>query len=282
MTVRSKLALPVADLEASLAFYRERLGFMLAAYSPDADVAAVADPDGDLILLAGPRAGSIATYLDDQQRILQPGQSLSFYERDLAARRAGFLGLSVEIPEIVDTPWDDRTLTVADPDGFVLTFITPAQRSPEELLVAYVQAPEQLAGLLADLDAADLDLSLASGSWTIRQIVHHLADGDSLLMRGIRVALAESGRSYTHNWPGSNEAYINADLLALPIEPAVALFQAIRGYIHQLILATPEPWERAVHDSDDVWTVRRFIILKVRHTLEHLAEIRAIRAEHGR
>lgn len=280
---RSVLALPVADLDSSLAFYLDRLQFKPAMHTPDADIAELIDPDGDQLLLAGPRAGDLAAYLGEGQRILPPGATISFRLDDLAALHDRLLDQGADVAPIAETPWGDRSLSVRDPDGFELRFIAPVERSPEELLAIYAATPEQLTGLLADLGDADLDLSLTPGSWTIRQIVYHLADGDSLFLRGVRMALAEPGRSFSHNWPGSNEPYIDPIRHGQPIEPAVALFRTMRVYLQQLILSTPDPWERAIHDTDGgVWSVRRFVDLMVRHGLEHLAEIRAIRAAHGR
>lgn len=53
MTTRPVLGLPVAALDAGLAFYLHRLQLRLATYTPDADIAELIDPDGDQLLLAG-------------------------------------------------------------------------------------------------------------------------------------------------------------------------------------------------------------------------------------
>lgn len=64
---------------------------------------------------------------------------------------------------------------------------------------------------------------------------------------------------------------------------AVALFGVMRVCIQYLMLSKPEPWNRAVHDTNGgAWGVQRFINLEARHPLEHLAEIRVIRAARGR
>jgi Mycothiol maleylpyruvate isomerase N-terminal domain len=37
----------------------------------------------------------------------------------------------------------------------------------------YLEGPNQLEAVVADLSAADLDGPVSGGGWTIRQIVHH-------------------------------------------------------------------------------------------------------------
>lgn len=284
MTKRATLALPVADLATSLTFYIEQLGFKLATHAPDADLAHVIDPDGDAFLLAGPRAGDVGVYLDDQQRIIKAGETIRFSEADLDTRRRALQQRGLDAPQIVETTWGERLLTIADPDGVLLTFLTPAQHTDEEVLAMFVQGPDNLSSALAGLGEVDLELSLTPATWTIRQTVQHIADGEIIFLHAIKAALAEPGRAFVHNWPGSNEAYVAPDYYAhRPIAPTIELFRAMRAHIRQLIEYTPDAWGRAVHGADgQEWTVRRMVDIKTSHALEHIAEIREIRALHGR
>jgi hypothetical protein len=86
--------------------------------------------------------------------------------------------------------------------------------------------------LVADLDGlseADLDLSLAPGEWSIRQIVHHLADDCDVWSFHLKKAIATPGTPIRFEGFPGNEAWANA--LAFkkrPIEPAVELIKAHR------------------------------------------------------
>ena len=60
---------------------------------------------------------------------------------------------------------------------------SPANK--DSVIARYIEGPKLLERALAGLTEADLDTAPAKGGWSIRQIVHHLADGDDLWKMGI-------------------------------------------------------------------------------------------------
>ena len=52
--------------------------------------------------------------------------------------------------------------------------------TPEAILTAFAAGPEDLDRALAGLSESDLDLARGPEKWTIRQIVHHIVDGDHM------------------------------------------------------------------------------------------------------
>ena len=62
----------------------------------------------------------------------------------------------------------------------------------EQALARYASGPDQLEAAIAGLAPADLDLALDDDSWTIRQIVQHVVDGDDLWRIGIKAALGDT------------------------------------------------------------------------------------------
>ena len=59
---------------------------------------------------------------------------------------------------------------------------------PEEkdkVLELFKQGPCILENALASLSDIELDYAPLNGGWTIRQIIHHIADGDDLWKTGI-------------------------------------------------------------------------------------------------
>jgi catechol 2,3-dioxygenase-like lactoylglutathione lyase family enzyme len=284
MPNKASLAITVADLADSVDFYANRLGFELIGHVPDADVAHIVDSDGDLLLLVGPAAGDLTAYLDEQHRVLAPGDSIGFGGGDLAAQRTALAARGVGQIELKETRWGDRTLCVRDPDGYLLNFRSLAQRSPEEWLALYKQGMDELEAALEGLEDADLDLALAPGEWTIRQIVHHVADGDGLFLLGMKMALAEPDRTYVQNWPKDNQSYsANLKYAERDVAPSLALLRAIRLNIIQLIEHIPDAWQHSVRDEQGrPWTFERSMGIVTRHALEHAAEIREIRRVNGR
>jgi uncharacterized damage-inducible protein DinB len=57
------------------------------------------------------------------------------------------------------------------------------------VLAKYLEGPALVEQALAGLQDADLDVSPSQGGWTIRQIVHHIVDGDDLWKACIKAAL---------------------------------------------------------------------------------------------
>ncbi|GLV53628.1 hypothetical protein KDH_04800 [Dictyobacter sp. S3.2.2.5] len=154
----------------------------------------------------------------------------------------------------------------------------------QELLAQYERGPRELDTLLAEHPNADLDVARAPGEWTIRQIVHHISDGDDLWAMGIKAALAASGTYYTHDWyTTDNACFIPLDYAGRSIEPALALFRATRAHIAQLLRhLPPDAWERYIKFKNqdmpkfEKASVALIVQIQATHALEHIAEIRTI------
>ncbi len=290
MANRPRVALVVTDVAASLAFYTDLIGFTIADSEPEADMATIIDSDGDPILLAGRRTKDIRSFLDEPRIIFKPGDTLDFIDNDLEARRAKLAKHGLQDVTLVENAWGDRKLTVKDPDGYIVSFITAARRSPEEILKLYEQGPADLENVLSSLSESDLDMRRAPGEWTIRQIVHHLAESASLFLMMIKTALAQSGATYVRN-PYDQDEWVKAlDYAHRPIEPSVALVKAIHAHISQLLHHFPDALDRYVlmkfSDEDPSsegrkMTVGRWIEILARHLQEHCEEIRETRRVHS-
>ena len=62
-------------------------------------------------------------------------------------------------------------------------------RDPDALLARYADGPKQLRTALAGLTEAELGAAQTANTSTIRQIVHHIADGDDPWKMCIKAAL---------------------------------------------------------------------------------------------
>ncbi len=281
MTNRPRLAMRVTDLARSVAFYRDGIGFLVAEYRPDIDLAVIVDSDGDAILLAGPRVGDLAPYLAERPFILKPGARLTYFSSDLDAQRATLAQRGLNVPRITQTSWGDSVLEIADPDSYIVSYQAPLARTPEEVLARYAQGPDDVEAALAGLSNADLDLTRAPGEWTIRQIVHHLVDGDTLqLLPRAKMALTEPGRSVAADaW--DQDVWATTLYARLPIAPALALLRATRQYVVQLVGLYPDAWERSVAVRRQT-TIGEMIGGLAQHTAEHIDEIQQTRRVHGR
>lgn len=282
-TIRKPMiALPVADLDRSLAFYTG-LGCTVTLRDDEACMAQI-EHDGYPVLLSGSATADLSPYLHTVRETVRPGATIFFnggtpealVERYGALQRRGLTSA-----EMIERPWGDIALTVPDPDGYTVAFWTTVERTPDETLALYDAGPDALDDALSSLSTDQLDLRRATESWSIRQIVHHLTDSEATVLGRMTFALAEPGRLFFGNayspdtWAGS------LDYAGRDIGPAIALFRAIRAHMSQLIRHLPDAWERAtVNPEGEPSATGAMIGMLASHALEHIEEIREIRRRH--
>jgi catechol 2,3-dioxygenase-like lactoylglutathione lyase family enzyme len=271
----------VGDLAASIRFYTEVMGFPLLE-RPAEDIAVVSF-NGYPVLLAGPGAGDLTPHLNPVHNVTTPGGTLFVHAPDIDAQQAALAERHAPGLTRIEKPWGDIVLTVTDPDGYTISFWTLTARTPERTLELYLAGVPALEEALAGLREADLALRLRPGEWSIRQIVHHLADSEATALAQPKFALAEPGRLFIPNrydpaaW-ASGLAYERRD-----IAPALALFAAVRGHLAQLLRELPGAWQRATVDpAGQERPVGLLIGMLVSHAYEHIEDIKTIRAAHRR
>ena len=166
-----------------------------------------------------------------------------------------------------------------------MTLKPPENKS--EVLELFKQGPGILENTLAGLSDVELDYVPSNGGWTIRQIVHHLVDGDDLWKIYIKMALGNEQAEFTLQW-----------YLALPqtewanrwnyekrsIDKSLTLLRAIRDHILQLLEYVPDGWTKSAkfRDSDGeikVMPVGFVIQMQANHVVHHVKKITAIREE---
>ncbi len=95
-------------------------------------------------------------------------------------------------------------MTAHDPRYPIGPFSPPETITPEDRLYAIqaiAEMPEQLREAVRDLDTEQMNTPYREGGWTVRQVVHHLADSHMTAFHRLRRALTE-------DWPevhGYNE-----------------------------------------------------------------------------
>jgi len=159
-----------------------------------------------------------------------------------------------------------------------------------ELLARYASGPEQVARVLEGLADGELDtMTQGTGEWSIRQIVHHIADAEFLWVAVIKAALGDSGCGFDASWYVVGNGWADTlEYARQPIGPAVDLFSAMRSQVTDLVQLLPGAWDRNVlFDLDGVasgkkLTVEDVIKHQVTHTQQHIDGIRDTRMKHGR
>jgi catechol 2,3-dioxygenase-like lactoylglutathione lyase family enzyme len=263
----------VTDVERSNAFYANVLG--LRTESVGAELVIV-EPAGWPLLLAGPTAVNLAPYLADAHEVVKPGATIHRFSTDIdtLARRIDEHGHQAMVQEAV---WGDRTLTVSDPDGYPVCFWTTPNRTLEQTIALYASGPDALEAVLEGLAAEEMTWKPAPDDWSIREIVHHVADSDATAFFRVKMALAEPGRVMLGN-PYHPDTWANGlDYQGRDIAPSLTLLRATRAHILQLINHLPDAMERTVKNPEGEATpVETFISMLASHLMIHIDQIRDV------
>jgi hypothetical protein len=159
----------------------------------------------------------------------------------------------------------------------------------EEIITNYGNCPSQLEAALLGLSEINLDLRTRADGWAIREIVHHIADGDDMWKMCIKQAIGNPDSEFFLDWYWHvpQDAWAKSwNYTERLIEPSLALFRANRSHIVQLLRATPGAMEKRVRVRWPTLGEREVQVASVvegqtHHALEHIAEIGAIRGVHS-
>jgi uncharacterized damage-inducible protein DinB len=160
----------------------------------------------------------------------------------------------------------------------------------DRVLALYIEGPSLLERALDGLQDADLDTGPSQGGWTIRQIVHHIADGDDIWKMGIKAALGDEQVEFAFDWYRVLPQEVWADRWAYAkrsLDVSLALLKVSRDNVVQLLEQVPEGWQRSVEfrkpDGETVQlTVGTIVEMQANHVVHHANRILAIRQEIGR
>jgi len=166
--------------------------------------------------------------------------------------------------------------------------MTEQTRDPDTVLARYADGPAQLEAAIAGLTETDLDMAQTADTWTIRQIVHHVVDGDDIWKICIKAALGSSSGTFSLQWywdKPQDEWVESWDYAGRSIEPSLALFHTNHRHIVQLLNQIPDAWERSMFirwpDGQKVQiTVGYIVEMQADHVMGHINDIRLIRQTH--
>jgi uncharacterized damage-inducible protein DinB len=138
-------------------------------------------------------------------------------------------------------------------------------------------APEALRAAVARLTPEQLDTTYRPGGWTVRQVVHHLADSHVHVFVRFRLALTESEPTIKGYDPPAWAELPDARTGA--IEPSLALFEALhQRWLLLLHSMKGEDFARAYRRPDSqVVTLDRALQTYAWHGRHHVAHITTLR-----
>ena len=118
----------------------------------------------------------------------------------------------------------DSTLNLDDLRYPIGRFHAAAVGSRAEQINTLRNLPANLRAAVAGLSDAQLDTPYREGGWTVRQLVHHIADSHANAYIRFKLALTENSPTIK---PYDEAAWANLPDSRLAIEPSLALTEAI-------------------------------------------------------
>jgi hypothetical protein len=157
--------------------------------------------------------------------------------------------------------------------------LTPELRA--EALRVLEAAPARLREAVGGLTGAELDTPYREGGWTVRQLVHHLADSHMNAYFRIRLALTEDAPTVR---PYDEKLWAELpDARTAPVGPSLATLEGVHARLVALLRAIDEPGysRRFVHPEGYDGTVDTLVNMYAWHSRHHTAHVTALRERMG-
>ncbi len=157
----------------------------------------------------------------------------------------------------------------------------------DRALSQFREGPMLLEHTVMGLRDCEVDFKPSGGGWSIRQIVHHVVDGDDIWKLCIKMAIGNEQAEFSLGWYSSQTQDTWADRWAYSrrsIGTSLSLLKAIREHVFQLLESVPEAWNRAMVVRTPTGEIEQvpvgFVIqMQADHLLHHVERIRAILRE---
>lgn len=138
--------------------------------------------------------------------------------------------------------------------------------------------PTRLRGTLEAWTDEQLDTPYRPGGWTVRQLVHHLADSHGQTLHRFKLALTEEKPVIK---PYKEALWAeHSDARTMPLEPSLAVVEGTHArWVHLMRSMTDAQWERCfVHpEQQREIQLAEALELYVWHSGHHLAHITGLR-----
>lgn len=170
-----------------------------------------------------------------------------------------------------------------DPRYPLGTFERPESVSSEErrnAIATLGEAPSLLRNAVDGLNAAQLATPYREGGWTVRQVVHHVADSHMNAFIRLRLALTEDWPTIK---PYDEKAWAELHDVAAPIEWSLELVESLHArWVMLLFSMKDDQWKRGfVHPANGHMTLDVATLLYAWHSRHHVAHITHLRAREG-
>ena len=147
----------------------------------------------------------------------------------------------------------------------------------QALIVRYAQGYQAVADALAGASDAELDVRPGPGTWSARDIVHHLADSEMTSAIRLRRLLAEENPVIVGY---DQEEFARRLYYDRPIATSLEAFRIAREVTTELLSRMTEAeWQRTgTHSESGPYSAERWLEIYAAHAHGHADQIRRARA----
>ena len=152
---------------------------------------------------------------------------------------------------------------------------TDAER--KQSIAKIADTPARLREAVRGLNEEQLDTPYREGGWTVRQVVHHLADSHMNAFVRFKLALTENQptiKPYNQDlWVGT------ADAKSFPVNASLNLVESVHARLVALLRSmVPEDFARTFnHPESGINTLDKYLALYAWHGPHHVGHITSLR-----
>jgi hypothetical protein len=155
---------------------------------------------------------------------------------------------------------------------------------PRKALDRFAHGPDRLREVVENLSDSEIDFSLGVDSWSIREIIHHLADGDDIWKICIKRAIGNERDIFSMEWYGEKTQMEWAECWsysAREVARSLDFISLSRRHVVQLVEQVPGAWDKSIRvrwpgGEEEVVTVGWIIDMQAGHIDGHLADIKVL------
>lgn len=153
--------------------------------------------------------------------------------------------------------------------------LTPDER--REAIAALAATPAAMRAAVAALSDAQIDTPYRPGGWTVRQLVHHVADSHLNAYTRFRLAFTEDNPTIKPYDEGKWSEL--PDVRALPVDVSLTLLDALHQRLDVLLRGTSDDaFQRTLnHPENGPMTVDALLNLYAWHGKHHTAHVTSLR-----
>ncbi|MDQ3168621.1 MAG: putative metal-dependent hydrolase [Acidobacteriota bacterium] len=140
--------------------------------------------------------------------------------------------------------------------------------------------PSRLRAAVDRLTDAQLDTPYRDGGWTVRQLVHHVADSHMNGLTRVKLALTEDSPTIK---PYEQQHWANLADSKLPIELSLRILDGVHQRLDALVAAmTPDDYAKTfVHPDNGLTRLDNWVQLYAWHSRHHVAHVTELRKNLG-